>query len=47
MTFSAFNNELKATHQVVAWRFVPSAFALKVGQSITRPPATKEARGHR
>lgn len=35
MTFSAFNNELNATHQVAAWRFVPSAFALKVGQSIT------------
>lgn len=35
MTFSAFNNELNATHQVAAWRFVPSAFMLKVGQSIT------------
>jgi plastocyanin len=35
MTFAQFNNELNATHQVAAWRFVPSAFTIKVGQSIT------------
>lgn len=35
MTFAAFNNELNATHQVAAWRFVPSAFTIRVGQSIT------------
>jgi len=35
MTFTAFNNELNSTHQVAAWRFVPSAFTIKVGQSIT------------
>lgn len=35
MTFSAFNSELSATHQVAAWRFVPSALSLRVGQSIT------------
>ena len=35
MTFTAFNNELNATHQVAAWRFVPSAFTIKLGQSIT------------
>jgi plastocyanin len=35
MTFTAFNNELSATHQVAAWRFVPSTLTIKVGQSIT------------
>lgn len=35
MTFSAFNNELNSTHQVAAWRFAPSAFTLRLGQSIT------------
>ena len=34
-TFTAFNNELNATKQVAAWRFVPSAFTIRVGQSIT------------
>lgn len=35
MTFAQFNNELSATHQVAAWRFVPSALTIRVGQSIT------------
>lgn len=35
MTFAQFNSELNATHQVAAWRFVPNAFTIKVGQSIT------------
>jgi len=35
MTFAAFNNELNASHQVAAWRFVPNAFTIKLGQSIT------------
>jgi len=35
MTLTQFNSELNATHQVAAWRFVPSAFTIKVGQSIT------------
>lgn len=35
MTFAQFNSELNATHQVAAWRFVPSAFTIKMGQSIT------------
>jgi plastocyanin len=35
ITFTQFNNELSATHQVAAWRLVPSAFSIKVGQSIT------------
>lgn len=35
MTLTQFNNELNATHQVAAWRFVPNAFTIKVGQSIT------------
>lgn len=34
-TFSAFNNELNTTQQVAAWRFVPAAFTIRVGQSIT------------
>lgn len=34
-TLTQFNNELTATHQVAGWRFVPSAFTIKVGQSIT------------
>lgn len=34
MTLTQFNTELNATHQVAAWRFVPSAFTIKVGQSI-------------
>jgi plastocyanin len=35
MTFAQFNSELNATHQVAAWRFVPNAFTIKVGQEIT------------
>lgn len=35
MTFAQFNSELSASHQVTAWRFVPSAFTIRVGQSIT------------
>ena len=34
MTLTQFNSELNATHQVAAWRFVPNAFTIKVGQSI-------------
>ena len=34
MTLAQFNSELNATHQVAAWRFVPNAFTIKVGQSI-------------
>ena len=34
-TLSQFNSELSATHQVAAWRFVPNAFTIRVGQSIT------------
>ncbi len=34
MTLSQFNAELTATHQVAAWRFVPAALTMKVGQSI-------------
>ena len=34
-TLTQFNNELNATQQVAAWRFVPSAFTIKVGQSIS------------
>jgi plastocyanin len=35
MTFAQFNSELNATHQVAAWRFVPNAFTIRMGQSIT------------
>jgi plastocyanin len=35
MTLAQFNSELNATHQVAAWQFVPSAFTIKMGQSIT------------
>ena len=35
MTLTQFNNELNATHQVATWRFVPSAFTIKLGQSIS------------
>lgn len=35
MTLTQFNSELNATQQVAAWRFVPSAFTIKVGQSIS------------
>ena len=35
MTFAQFNNELNATHQVAAWRFVRNAFTIRMGQSIT------------
>jgi plastocyanin len=34
-TFAQFNSELNSTHQVAAWRFVPSNFTIHVGQSIT------------
>jgi len=33
-TFTQFNSELNATHQVAAWRFVPNSLTIKVGQSI-------------
>ena len=35
MTFAQFNSELSATGQVAAWRFVPQALTVRVGQSIT------------
>jgi plastocyanin len=35
VTLTAFNNELNATHQVASWQFVPSNFAIRVGQAIT------------
>jgi plastocyanin len=35
ITLSQFNSELSATHRVAAWQFVPSAFTIRVGQSIT------------
>lgn len=34
-TLAQFNSELSATHQVAAWGFVPNAFSIRVGQSIT------------
>ena len=34
-TFAQFNSELSATHQVAAWRFVPTAISIHVGQAIT------------
>jgi plastocyanin len=35
VTFSQFNSELSATHQVTSWKFVPNAFTIHVGQAIT------------
>ena len=35
MTFAQFNSELSATQQVAAWRYVPSALTIHVGQAIT------------
>ncbi len=35
VTFDAFNAQLNANHQVAAWRFVPSAITIHVGQAIT------------
>jgi len=35
MTLTQFNTELNATYQVAAWRFVPNAFTIKMGQSIS------------
>ena len=35
VTFAQFNSELGATHQVAAWRFVPNAITIHVGQAIT------------
>ena len=34
-TFAQFNSELNASHQVAAWRFVPNALTIRVGQAIT------------
>jgi plastocyanin len=34
VTFSAFNAELNSTHQVSAWRFVPTSLSISIGQSI-------------
>jgi plastocyanin len=34
VTLTAFNNELNSTHQVAAWRFVPTALSINLGQSI-------------
>jgi len=34
VTFDAFNAELAATQMVAAWRFVPAAFTVRVGQGI-------------
>jgi|ERR1051325_7353934 len=35
VTFAQFNSELGSTHQVAAWRFVPNAISIRVGQAIT------------
>jgi plastocyanin len=35
VTFAQFNNELNATQQVAAWRYVPENITVRVGQSIT------------
>ena len=35
VTFAQFNAELNSSHQVAAWRFVPSAIEIHVGQAIT------------
>jgi len=35
VTFAQFNSELSSSHQVAAWRFVPSAIEIHVGQAIT------------
>jgi plastocyanin len=35
VTFAAFNSELNASHQVAAWRYVPSSLTIHVGQAIT------------
>ncbi|HJP84905.1 MAG TPA: hypothetical protein VJ852_02895 [Gemmatimonadaceae bacterium] len=35
ITFAQFNNELSATQQVAAWRYVPSTLTIHVGQAIT------------
>jgi plastocyanin len=34
-TFAAFNSELNANKSVAKWQFVPAAFTIHVGQSIT------------
>jgi plastocyanin len=34
-TFAQFNTELNSTHQVAAWRFVPTNLTIHVGQAIT------------
>jgi len=34
-TFTAFNNELNASHMVAAWQFLPSQLTISVGQKIT------------
>jgi|SRR5712671_6877143 len=34
-TLTQFNTELNASHQVAAWRFVPSSLTIRIGQSIT------------
>lgn len=35
VTFDQFMTELASTQRVAAWQFVPSAFTMQVGQSIT------------
>lgn len=35
VTFAQFNSELSASHQVAAWRYVPPALEIHVGQAIT------------
>lgn len=34
VSFASFNNELNATQKVAAWKFVPTALTIHVGQSI-------------
>jgi plastocyanin len=35
VTFAQFNAELNSSHQVAAWRYVPSTLEIHVGQAIT------------
>src|SRR3954465_2655880 len=35
VTFAQFNGELNSSHQVAAWRYVPSTLEIHVGQAIT------------
>lgn len=34
-TFAQFNSELSSTHAVAAWKFVPAALTIHLGQSIS------------